>query len=69
MLEGARRRLREQVEGGARPKDIEATVQEAAPWLSEEQRSSLWLYAWHCTGNGDGAPRAQVSVSYPRAPR
>lgn len=56
MLETARRELRKRIASGAPAQVIDAEVDGAAPWLDEEQRSALWLYAWHCADD-DGVAR------------
>lgn len=56
MLETARRELRERIATGAPAQVIDVEVDGAAPWLDEEQRSALWLYAWHCADDGVSRP-------------
>ncbi len=70
MLETARRELRETITQGTAAGDIDAAVQQAVAGTGcdEEQRSSLWLYAWLRTGNGDQvtsanpAPESDLAV-------
>ena len=60
MLETARRELRERIATGASAQVIDAEVDGAAPWLDDEQRSALWLYAWHCADDGVARPSGSV---------
>jgi hypothetical protein len=46
MIEPFRSDIRWMVEHGAPLDEIEALIIESAPSLTEDQRASMWLYAW-----------------------
>jgi hypothetical protein len=46
MIEPIRSEIRWMVAHGAPLEEIEAKIIDSAPYLSEDQRASMWLYAW-----------------------
>ena len=46
-MDHLRERIRERVGKGDGLESLESELIETAP-VSEEERSALWLYAWHC---------------------
>ncbi len=53
MTDTARSHLRETIERGDSPCDVDTKVQDAqdtCPRMSGEQSAALWLYGWHWAG-------------------
>jgi hypothetical protein len=46
MIEPFCSEIRWMVAHGAPLEEIEAKIIDSAPYLSEDQRASMWLYAW-----------------------
>ena len=64
MLDAARRHLRETIAVRDAPQDLDARVADAtaARGHSDEQRAALWLFAWHCSDDGERA-RSRATAS------
>jgi hypothetical protein len=60
MLDAARNHLRETIAAGDSGDVLDAEVEAALPRSSEEERASLWLYAWHRSERGDDGARPPV---------
>jgi hypothetical protein len=68
ILEELRESIRDRVGRGDGLASLEAELIETAP-VSEEERSALWLYAWHCIRYPRQSPSAWADRLLPeRAP-
>jgi hypothetical protein len=65
-LDTRRREIRRRAEAGHPLARIEAEVIDRAQWLGPEDRSALWLWAWHCC-EGDLPVEAVTQTRMPGA--
>lgn len=49
MIDDIRTTIREQVADGVSLEQVDSELIDSLAELDDEARSSLWLYAWHCT--------------------
>lgn len=72
MIDTIRRGIREEAQRGATLDELDDELVAAAPDLDEEERSSLWLFAWLCADEAprvDGALAAEAAHGLPVGPR
>ena len=65
-LDTRRREIRRRAEAGHPLERIEAEVIDRAQWLGPEDKSALWLWAWHCC-EGDLPVEAVTQTRMPGA--
>ena len=72
MIDTIRMGIREEARRGASLDRLDAELVAAAPGIDEDERSSLWLFAWLCADEAprvDGALAAEAADGLPEGGR